>query len=72
MVVSLKKMEFVTSMPNGESTKAIKAEYDLLSSHSHVAAQMTVYYEIVQLRAGQRRRRTPGACWRQSATFALK
>ena len=50
MVVSLKKMEFVTSMPNGESTKAIKAEYDLLSSHSHVAAQMTVYYEIVQLK----------------------
>ena len=43
MVVSLKKMEFVTSMPNGESTKAIKAEYDLLS-------QMTVYYEIVQLK----------------------
>ena len=37
MVVSLKKMEFVTSMPNGESTKAIKAEYDLLSSHSHRA-----------------------------------
>lgn len=50
MVVSLKKMEFVTSMPNGESTKAIKAEYDLLSSHSHVAAQMTVYYEIAQLK----------------------
>ena len=50
MVISLKKMEFVTSMPNGESTKAIKAEYDLLSSHSHVAAQMTVYYEIVQLK----------------------
>ena len=50
MVVSLKKMEFVTSMPNGESTKAIKAEYDLLSSHSHVAAQVTVYYEIVQLK----------------------
>lgn len=50
MVVSLKNMEFVTSMPNGESTKAIKAEYDLLSSHSHVAAQMTVYYEIVQLK----------------------
>lgn len=50
MVVSLKKMEFVTGMPNGESTKAIKAEYDLLSSHSHVAAQMTVYYEIVQLK----------------------
>lgn len=50
MVVSLKKMEFVTSMPNGESTKAIKAEYDLLSSHSHVAAKATVYYEIVQLK----------------------
>ena len=50
MVVSLKKMEFVTGMPNGESTKAIKAEYDLLSSHSHVAAQVTVYYEIVQLK----------------------
>lgn len=50
MVVSLKKMEFVTSMPNGESTKAIKAEYDLFSSHSHVAAQVTVYYEIVQLK----------------------
>ena len=50
MVVSLKKMEFVTGMPNGESTKAIKAEYDLLSTHSHVAAQMTVYYEIVQLK----------------------
>ena len=50
MVVSLKKMEFVTSMPNGESTKAIKAEYDLLSSHRHVAAKATVYYEIVQLK----------------------
>ena len=50
VVISLKKMEFVTSMPNGESTKAIKAEYDLLSSHSHVAAKATVYYEIVQLK----------------------
>ena len=50
MVISLKKMEFVTGTPNGGGTKAIKAEYDLLSSHSHVAAQMTVYYEIVQLK----------------------
>ena len=50
MVVSLKKMEFVTGTPNGGGTKAIKAEYDLLSSHSHVAAQVTVYYEIVQLK----------------------
>ena len=43
-------MEFVTGTPNGGGTKAIKAEYDLLSSHSHVAAQVTVYYEIVQLK----------------------
>ena len=50
VVISLKKMEFVTGTPNGGGTKAIKAEYDLLSSHSHVAAQMTVYYEIVQLK----------------------
>ena len=49
-MISLKKMEFVTGTPNGGGTKAIKAEYDLLSSHSHVAAQMTVYYEIVQLK----------------------
>ena len=28
----------------------IRDRYDLLSSHSHVAAQMTVYYEIVQLK----------------------
>ena len=50
MVISLKKMEFVTGTPNGKGTKTIKAEYDLLSTHSHVAAQMTVYYEIVQLK----------------------
>ena len=50
MVISLKKMEFVTGTPNGGGTKAIKAEYDLLSSHSHAAAQVTVYYEIVQLK----------------------
>ena len=50
MVVSLKNMEFVTGTPNGKGTKAIKAEYDLLSSHSHVAAKATVYYEIVQLK----------------------
>ena len=50
VVVSLKKMEFVTGTPNGGGTKAIKAEYDLLSSHSHVAAKATVYYEIVQLK----------------------
>lgn len=50
VVISLKKMEFVTGTPNGGGTKAIKAEYDLLSSHSHVAAQVTVYYEIVQLK----------------------
>ena len=50
MVISLKKMEFVTGTPNGGGTKAIKAEYDLLSSHSHVAAKATVYYEIVQLK----------------------
>ena len=50
VVISLKKMEFMTGTPNGGGTKAIKAEYDLLSSHSHVAAQMTVYYEIVQLK----------------------
>ena len=50
VVISLKKMEFVTGTPNGKGTKAIKAEYDLLSSHSHVAAQVTVYYEIVQLK----------------------
>lgn len=50
VVISLKKMEFVTGTPNGGGTKAIKAEYDLLSSHSHVAAKATVYYEIVQLK----------------------
>ena len=50
VVISLKKMEFVTGTPNGKGTNAIKAEYDLLSSHSHVAAQVTVYYEIVQLK----------------------
>ena len=50
VVISLKKMEFVTGTPNGGGTKAIKSEYDLLSSHSHVAAQVTVYYEIVQLK----------------------
>lgn len=50
VVISLKKMEFVTGTPNGGGTKAIKAEYDLFSSHSHVAAQVTVYYEIVQLK----------------------
>ena len=50
VVTSLKKMEFVTGTPNGGGTKAIKAEYDLLSSHSHVAAKVTVYYEIVQLK----------------------
>ena len=50
VVISLKKMEFVTGTPNGGGTKAIKAEYDLLSSHSLVAAQVTVYYEIVQLK----------------------
>ena len=50
VVISLKKMEFVTGTPNGGGTKAIKAEYDLLSSHSHVAAQVAVYYEIVQLK----------------------
>lgn len=50
VVISLKKMEFVTGAPNGGGTKAIKAEYDLLSSHSLVAAQVTVYYEIVQLK----------------------
>ena len=50
VVISLKKMEFVTGTPNGKGTKAIKAEYDLLSSHSHVAAHVTVYYEIVQLK----------------------
>lgn len=50
VVISLKKMEFVTGTPNGGGTKAIKAEYDLLPSHSHVAAQVTVYYEIVQLK----------------------
>lgn len=50
VVISLKKMEFVTGTPNGGGMKAIKAEYDLLSSHSHVAAQVTVYYEIVQLK----------------------
>ena len=50
VVISLKKMEFVTGTPNGGGTKAIKAEYDLLSSHSHVAAQVTVYYEIVRLK----------------------
>ena len=50
VVISLKKMEFVTGTPNGGGTKAIKAEYDLLSSHSHVAAKAAVYYEIVQLK----------------------
>ena len=50
VVISLKKMEFVTGTPNGGGTKAVKAEYDLLSSHSHVAAKATVYYEIVQLK----------------------
>ena len=50
VVVSLKSMEFVTKTPNSQGTNAIKAEYDLLSSHSHVAAQVTVYYEIVQLK----------------------
>lgn len=49
VVTELKSMTFVSETPNGK-TKAIKAEYDLLSSHSHVAAQVTVYYEIVQLK----------------------
>lgn len=49
VVTELKSMTFVSETPNGK-TNAIKAEYDLLSSHSHVAAQGTVYYEIVQLK----------------------
>lgn len=49
VVTELKSMTFVSETPNGK-TNAIKAEYDLLSSHSHVAAQVTVYYEIVQLK----------------------
>ena len=48
-MTELKSMTFVSETPNGK-TNAIKAEYDLLSSHSHVAAQVTVYYEIVQLK----------------------
>ena len=50
VVVSLKSMGFETKTPNSQGTNAIKAEYDLLSSHSRVAAQVTVYYEIVQLK----------------------
>ena len=34
VVISLKKMEFVTGTPNGGGTKAIKAEYDLLVPQS--------------------------------------
>lgn len=49
VVTELKSMTFVSETPNGK-TNAIKAEYDLLSSHSHVAAKVTVYYEIVQLK----------------------
>lgn len=49
VVTELKSMTFVSETPNGK-TNAIKAEYDLLSSHSLVAAQVTVYYEIVQLK----------------------
>ena len=49
VVTELKSMTFVSETPNGK-TNAIKAEYDLLSSHSHVAAQVTVYYEIVRLK----------------------
>ena len=49
VVTELKSMTVVSETPNGK-TNAIKAEYDLLSSHSHVAAQVTVYYEIVQLK----------------------
>lgn len=49
VVTELKSITFVSETPNGK-TNAIKAEYDLLSSHSHVAAQVTVYYEIVQLK----------------------
>ena len=49
VVTELKSMTFVSETPNGK-TNTIKAEYDLLSSHSHVAAQVTVYYEIVQLK----------------------
>ena len=49
VVTELKNMTFVSETPNGK-TNAIKAEYDLLSSHSRVAAQVTVYYEIVQLK----------------------
>ena len=49
VVTELKSMTFVSKTPNGK-TNAIKAEYDLLSSHSLVAAQVTVYYEIVQLK----------------------
>lgn len=45
----LKHIVPVDKTPNG-AAKAIKVEYDLLSSHSHVAAQVTVYYEIVQLK----------------------
>ena len=48
-MTELKSMTFVSETPNGK-TNAIKAEYDLLSSHSHVAAQVTVYYEIVRLK----------------------
>lgn len=49
VVTELKSMTFVSETPNGK-TNAIKAEYDLLSSHSHVAAKATVYYEIVRLK----------------------
>ena len=49
VVTELKSMTFVSKTPNG-TTNAIKAEYGLLSSHSRVAAQVTVYYEIVQLK----------------------
>ena len=43
------KAEFVTKTPNG-SANAIKVEYSLLTSHSHIKAKATVYYELVQLK----------------------
>ena len=49
VVITPEKMEFVKRTPNGDAN-AIKAEYSLLSSHSLVTGEATVYYELVQLK----------------------
>lgn len=49
VVITPEKMEFVKKTPNGDAN-AIKVVYSLLSSHSLVTGEVTVYYELVQLK----------------------